>query len=589
MKKLSLIVLTLLLLTGLLAPTVSATPIDELTGLAEYVPAEAAFFASLRIDGAYFETLDSLILNAAEKMGAGSTFEGIATQLDRSIQMDTNGEVTLEDVRAWIGETAALAVAPLNPNMLMDGTPAAMLLVSITDRDGAEAFLDLVLAREVENESITKSTIDNGILLYETDEDSEEAYLLSDEVLVIVNQAAMVNQMNIEPEDSLAKAEAFVAAQAALPEDDYNIFAYTNLPVALRPLLPMLQSAITDDIVAQIDFNALVESLGIQAIGATILAERTLTLDFAFLDGESKFLEALQLPALTQVDVEAADPDFARYAPANTMFYIQMTNSGDVSLAALNDLVAISDAALQQYILPLLEQEEPMAAALIGDFSFSSIKTFSELMSEGIFRMSLEDLYGTLNGQVANYMTLIPHATRIIDFEYAQVYENLDAERTAMFIDGVARLLRDFRVDFIHEDGFIQIEIPAMMTNPGFPDDPDSPPQTVINLTSNEDLIVAATPLLLDYAMSPREDNLAAAKTFAFDSAHFLDDATTIWFINMPAIAGLIDEDSPLREMGPESMLAQVESALGIVDSATITANSGEGVQRLRATLTLGE
>jgi hypothetical protein len=591
MRKLTLTLLTVLvLLAGVLAPVASAQeiPVDDLTALAAYVPANTSVFAAVRTDQAYFETLDALLRDIAEAVGEQVPPGGFLGELNRAIIRGSGGALTYESaVESWLGNTAAIAVITDNV-MAMSGTSTpAVALVEVTDRDSAEQFLDLMLAELIAADLYSKDSADDTVL-YRSEVSTSYTFLLTDNVLYIGNPAAFTGELGSLIPESLAETESFTALLGTLPETNYNIIGYMDLP-ALATSASMLARGFTSgEQGPQINYDAIPAALGPVGFGATILGGRTLALDLVHLPGEGDLLTILNLPSLTYIEGAPADPDFAGVVPADTAFYMQGTSLGSVIAAARQDLDSVGNALLRGWVLPQLQRSEPEAYAALRDFDVNNFNTFIDLTLEGTLGMTSDEVFNTLGGQYAQALRIVPvDADWPVSWETVQVFENVDNARTERLVDGLARLTDDFRLTDSYEDGRLVVRTTDNMSllMAGFM----GAVETEIVTAYNRDVLATGWAGLVDFALDRSGDSLLETDAYQFERGFFLNGAQTIYYVNFSALRDLLAEDGVLAQRFPTEDFSEPQRFLSTFDSAAVSAATGGATNVIRFTLTLAE
>lgn len=385
MRKLIALFLTLMLLLSVWPA--AALPTEDLTDLARYVPADAPVFVAVRSDDAYLETLDDLL----DQLGTSFTplrAIDIDTLLDLAVASLGQGEDGDFDtlVRPWLGDTIALAIVD-NSIIASNADPEALrLLASISDQDAAESFFDRL----------------GGFAFEKTESDSAILYSSSDASFVIYDDAIVIAPAPLaEPEGLLSEATASLAATdvfqttlALLPEDDYNLAAYLDVATLLAPLVPSIQPEL-DDANLNIDAGAALAALGPQALGATILDDRSLTLDIYANVADPDALTAAGIPLDPTIDPISLD--FLSNVPADTPLFLQDRGLGQALLDGLNQAEMLGEMFDEQFEQGLLSFNQ-QALTQVDD-----VVTFIRLSFQGMAGLSLEDAFGWMTGDYVVY------------------------------------------------------------------------------------------------------------------------------------------------------------------------------------------
>lgn len=548
-------------------------PLDALTSLAARVPGDAPLFISFRTDDAYIATLSALIGQIGTRLG----IPGLDAQL-RSADL------------AWLGTVGALVIPDIGTSAEA-GDNAFVFMFSIADRAAAERFI----LDDIGLDSASETR--DGVTYFQSPF-STLVYALTDDLMMTGQQAtasAMARLARGDARPTLAEQADFQAAQTALPESAYNIFGYLDLRGVLATLAPTEFLEIVPDgrnPVLRVAYSTLAQGLGVQVFGATILEERALTLDLALIGSETTLFEAVGLPAPTVLQNPPVDLALAERIPANALVYSASTNFGSILQALLDDLSRIGDPLLQDYFLPTIRLNDPLTAQALEGFRFNALRTFVELMLEGTLGLPIDAFYKLLDGQVAMGLFIVPDANTLINVESVQFYVNGDAMGSALLVNGIARLLRDFRADFDYTEGTITLPTPnsfaplMTMMNPGGPTELYGE-DTLI--TSANGLLIAGSRPAVEFALRPSGDSLAASTAWTFDARLFLPGAQSILFLNIPALRALVAEGTTLAALIPPSDRVNVNNVLGLFDSMALSSATQDGILTLRLSMTLAK
>lgn len=591
-KLMMLMMLAVVMLTLTVSGTVLAAPTAELTALADYVPANVTVFAAIRTDHAFFEEIDALAAHIGSKTGNPvEPDDGIIGGLNDATIFSSDGELDYETgVRSWLGENAAI-VFP-HAAALFRGSGEPLILVSVTDRAAAQTFLDAILADDLESQNVVVEEAD-GATLYIASSNGDESYGLTDGLMVIFPSAYQDLGRQIvttTPNEPLSGSADFGAALAALPGDDYSAFGYLNLRGVFTSLPEFMP---TSSLPIAVDFAVLADAMGVQSFGATVLDSRVMAFDMAFVHGEVSVFEAFGLPAPTVGVRDAVDPGFARHFPANVFLYSHATNAGSQIGEMVDNIVTIGDPFMHDIISPLIRMAgETEAADFVDGFSFNTFTTFAELSIEGSIGLPSDQLYALLDGQYAGAFSVIPDPDTYVTFESLQVFENVDAEGSGQLIEGLARLLGDFRADFTFDDGVITVPTSKPLAAIMFNINPERQMNTTgadMLITASDALIVAGSRPQVEFALGSNAGNLAETDVFVYDSQFFLPGAQMLSFINIPALYPVFTDDAPLAEVAPQTDRDQINTVLSLFDSASVTRVSTEANTQFRFTLTMAK
>ena len=172
MKKLFFLTMVLLLV-GAFALPAAAVPVTDLTTLAGYFPEGSVIYASVRTDDDFVGTLDGLLQRVPEIGGLSLT-----SSLD-TVASGIKSGATFQDLfRPWLGDTAAFGLLPLT-TMDEFRNPVALIAISLTDREAAEAFFQSVTRpRDYEQ------TQGDGFTTYESTRDNTHLAFRDDVLLI---------------------------------------------------------------------------------------------------------------------------------------------------------------------------------------------------------------------------------------------------------------------------------------------------------------------------------------------------------------------------------------------------------------------
>lgn len=594
MKKLMLMFMSSLFgLTLVIGGTAFAAPTAELTALAAYVPANVTLFAAVRTDHAFFEELDALAAQIGGKMGSPvDADDGIVGGLNDATIFSSNGALDYETgVRSWLGDSAAM-VFPHAAALFRGGDSPLLLVVSVTDRPAAQTFVEAIFADALASGEVVVEEAD-GATLYIASNRGDESYGVTDNLMVIypaVYDDLARQILTTTPNEPLSESDDFNAALEALPGDDYSAFGYLNLEGIFTSLPEFMP---TSAIPISVDFGVLADSMGVQSFGATLLDGRVLTFDAAFVHGGVSVFEAFGLPAPSVGTRDALDLSFARHVPSNAFVYSHSTNAGSQIREMMDNVVSIGDPFLHDILVPLIRMAgEDEAANVVDAFSFNTLTTFAELTVEGTIGLPIDQLYGLLNGQYASAFSIIPDPDTYVTFDSLQVFENLDAAGSGQLVEGVASLLGDFRADYTYADGVITVPTTKPLATMMLAIDSERELNSVgpdMLITASDELIVVGSRPQVEFALAPSDDSLAATDAFTYDSQFFLSGAQSLSFVNIAALYPLFADDAPLAEVAPQTDRDQINMAIGLFDSASMTALSTEATTQFRFTLTMGK
>ncbi|MCA9913598.1 MAG: DUF3352 domain-containing protein, partial [Anaerolineae bacterium] len=305
------------LLFALVIPSMGALhaidePLDGAASLASYYPDSTVVYAATRIDEDFVDTLDSLV----SRLTATLAKLDVPPLTLRQILFFTG--LNPNQVLPWLGDYAALGVTGITSSGDFDND-SLQLVVELEDSEAALAYLTELIpdAQVIENQNSTLLVVPQ-----------DTVFQIYDDVMVI----AIEQQTLPGLETSLVSNERFRNVLADLPEASYNVLLYVDVPTV---------AATTPEQ----DGAELLVQAGALAVGATILNDRSLTIDIA--------QNLPNLPA-GYISAEPVNQEFLRFIPANTNALIHST---DLS-AAITGIFDLADMNQGQ------SSQEEIAAAL---------------------------------------------------------------------------------------------------------------------------------------------------------------------------------------------------------------------------------
>lgn len=587
MKKLFLMLVVAVLLVSTVALPVSATPTMELVGLARYFPAETHVFAAVRTDDGFINALDAL----ASKVGAAipevappmSLMELIDTELQNSFG---EGATFAATIRPWLGDTAVMGVT-LTSN-LVDDDPfndedvPFMIAIAITDRAGAIAYLDEAFAAAGTEVVITESA---GFTVY-TDEPDDLVLAVGDDVILLSDTEA---KLNLGGDFAPLNADAtFTNTVTRLPEGDYNFVSYFDFGDILAQAMQseMAGGEMTeDDLAIAQQFAPLVENFPQQAIGATILDDRSLVLDFVQPRIDPAVLEQVGLPVPPELG--SVNLAFADNIPAGTPLIIHGTN--------LNAIFA----GLAENIRALAVIQENLGVAGDPDFTPESIDegvAGIEFLVRGATGLDLqEDILGWMTGDFAIYTALKPSVADAqsifallaeLPVDFALLVENTDPGAAQAVVDGLQTALADVAEEELTvstEDiaGTTVLVLTVRAEDIPFP--------VELLIGANNRVFALGTRNAVEFALNPGQ-GMSNDPAFAEAAQYVLTEPTTAILYaaggGLMPIANLLtaQQDEDMAESG-----AVAGAVLGLLSSSSISASTDGSADFVRAVITLPE
>jgi hypothetical protein len=291
MRKL-LLTFGLIALLGLILLPVSAAPraqvtTDDLLSFAADAPYAAPFYAAVRLDSGYIETLDGVLAQITAALPEGVVPEGLslATLLDALSLTLTNTEFN-EGLRPLVGDVGAVALGSLDSYLDYDYDndvlPLAVYL-AITDRTITTALVENLLNAQFQPEDVAREDRGDDTLLVV--EDLGIFLTISDDTLTFATSPVMLSNNG-----GLSAFTPFNETFAALPAESYNAVVYVDAAYFSSALLGSTRYLNDQDRLTRLVIG---RALGTWAAGATLLSGDTLTGDLALRPGNLAGLEAL--------------------------------------------------------------------------------------------------------------------------------------------------------------------------------------------------------------------------------------------------------------------------------------------------------
>ncbi len=588
------IVLVLILVLALVS-VVQATPVDELTAPADYFPADAPMFATVRTDDGYIETLDALVRQVNVNTGEMLLPPGFSVEdlLDQ-FSVDTFGRSFENSIGTWLGDQIAIGIT--DAVSLMAEEPSVLIAASVADRAAAEEFLSFLLI-----DSGIEPTVTDEYALY--DLMGEFEVLLADTVLLASNEAGLVETAFAGESDSLSADAAFTETLAAMPGDNYNILGYVNS----KGLLDTLQVMMDEQTSGMPGFDLTQLSMGAEggtaAVGFTIQDGRNLIIDAtAITDDEF----AASVPGyVEQVPITL---DFAAHIPAGTELVIHDNGLGPDTLAIFDALDTVGpqlQASLEMFMdiltatmdAEMMTPEEQMGLELIQGIDLSVVNLGGIVKQSliplfaGLTGLNLEtDVLEWMTGDYATYVNLLTVDSELaFTFDAAVVVENTDSEKASYIVERLLEVEQMYGFEALSEEigGGTAMVMPSLIPSI-FPEDfipTDETPELDFIVGSNEDVFVVSTRIGAEFALAPEGDSLLDDPDFTYAAENlFLPDSVSVWYLGTSGAVEFINALMPLLPSDAEIL----PFALAQVESATITAATpSAGTSQIRLTLTI--
>ena len=586
MRRFLMILLCGALLLMAFASPAAATPTADLTALARFFPDKTLLFASVRTDSDFFTALDSMIGIVRDNMpDVGVPLETVEQMLDRVVAESPNLGGTFGDtIRPWLGNTAAIGFPTLG-EMLDDDvynnlSGPVLIAADITDRAATEAFFDQLIPDTAEMS--IEQTADYTLITPTSAQDGVEiaasrngGIYIGNEVLLITNDPALLPQDTIT--SSLRDSADFTNSLSYLPESDYNAVLYLNLPEFLSQI-PATELD-PDEAAALAAIAPLIDGVGGQVWGATILDGRSLTLDVAQPITDPSVYEAvgISLPSSTPISF-----DFARFIPAGTPLVIQSTDLNSVYNTLITSLR--TTMAMQAEMMPDggedINQELEEGIAQL------------EFAIRGMTGLDLQD--DILSWMTGNYALTLGFSPSLEDLppsgipssfpvEFGILIEATDAAAAQAVVDGIAMALSSAGSgDFtLTEDTFGDVTAQVIT----IPADGLPFPVEIVFGASNE-VFAIGTPRMAEAAFNPG-DGLAADPSYIEMQAFALDAPTTLYYAAGEGLTPLVNALAVTNSVNAQDKDA-IMSLFRLLSSgsiSTMTLENGSVLYRMVLTL----
>jgi hypothetical protein len=581
-----------------------------LQALAQYYPADTPLYASIRTDDDVIAELDVLMARLAANLGEPLPPAFSVADLLDEWTFAAFGSSFDDSFGPWLGDSAAAGLLSLAPLFEEQATtpflrpprrspPPLIIAFSVADRDAAETFaaalMDAAGLEPVETGEYT---------LYDPGDDL--ALLIADDAALIAPQAELLRAAYEGRDGRLADAALFSETVDGLPLETYSALAYVNVDTMNRELMEMMQAespalALSPPLRQQFEIGG-----GI-ALGLTVIAERSLTIDMAVVLTEEALQISREMPGY--VEPQPVDLEFLRHVPADAQFVIHDGDFGGQALAFLAQLDLIGPLLGQQFQAmlddPMLRRNmDPETVEFFEVFDLSGVnlggalKVLASQMFAGFTGLHLEDeVLSWMTGDYALHARLIADDNLPFNVDAAFLTETTDAAAAANVIDKLERAAGLYGVPITREeigDGqALALTVPQRAFHPPTP--PGSQERLTITpeldflIGHDDEVFVVSTRPGAEAAFAP------AAGGTLLDNATFrqaretlfLPEPASVFFINGPALweaLPLLSAVMPAWELRELLIVAaQVESA-----AITTTALQDRAMQA-RLTLTIPE
>lgn len=363
---------------------------EQASGPSQLVPPDAPLYLEAAIfpDDERTEALASLTERIA---GISDPEAEFAAMLDGELAAADAGVTYAEDIEPWLGDTAAVFVRSFEPADAAAGMIDAAYLVSVSDADGAQAFIDKIADADPE---VKENEREYDGTTYLLDATTGTAVGLVDESIVVGTEPGLKAAVDAAAGDSLGDSEDFSEEVGTL-DDDALMEVWVDLGTALDA------AATSSDVdEAQIDAaRAALEPLLSEPIAVSLSATpETVTLETSAAGGAGI----------------AGNTELLAQMPADSWFAVAIEGAGEALRQSLDGIGALG--------------------AEMGDPSLNpeAITSFLEARTG----LDLEDDLLSWLGNAAFFVS----GTSESEFRAGGLLETSDPEATARVIDSVRAL-----------------------------------------------------------------------------------------------------------------------------------------------------
>lgn len=539
-------------------PAAAAEPADGIFQLAEHMPADAAVYIAFRADDAYLDTLDTVFARANALMadlGLAGMNLNVRDSIANLLQIE---RADLDALLAWAGDTIAIAAVAEG-----DGTPIWQAAIPHANQQAADVFL--------RGQGFTDGGTYGAYSAYVRDGVSQ-VILLGETIAFVAEGPEHAAVIASGEFGRLSNDPEYTASVRALPADAYNATAYFSPTFAAEQFeLPRdAQSGVI--------------------VGLTI----------AEAGGIALIADVVQMPGSTPpIQPLSINPEFRRFVPSDATAVVHGAELGNLINTAIDALEASGTANVRANTQALLRGAGLDLNGVLnwmkGDFAL-----FGRIDLRGLYRYAV----GTTSDP-ALLQTL---------FDIGLVVEAVNPEGAAETARGLASVLRalgagEGATATTETVGGVELTVLRIDRLEGL----DAPAALAVAVGVNDDVFVIGTYNAVADILSG-EPGIDSNSLYRDSTALWLDQPTSVWFADSDMLAGgigalvalgpviepayldiiavLEDENAPPREPllpAPAAIDGIIDNLADFARYATITTNVGDdGVQRLRATITLG-
>ncbi len=568
MRKVFILVVLVGLLLSVLPAAVSATPVAELTDLAQYFPADTPVFAAFRTDDAYVETLDALAARISSAIPGMGVPGRLSAMLDLvAQQIDQEGDFQ-SVFRPWLGDSVAFGLLSLEP-AARGRNPEFIVVMSVTNRAEAESFVDAFMR---ETDADFSVTTEGPYTLYEV-ENRNVAVAVTDDALFLTETVGALSSLNTR-EARLNTNTAFTDTIGALPMGDYDAVLYLDSPTLARAMFEMgaQRNRAAGEMMEQME--GFLSAAAPQAVGFSLVNGSDLVIDSAQLPGDTGALEEMGfvLPtSLTPVSF-----DFAAHVPADAPLVILGAN-----LSETYDLMI-------QNLRTAMAMQAEMGNEEAEDFEQGL--RFIEIGVRGLTGLDLEeDILGWMTGNYALFLNVNPEgigSVTTMPIDFGLVFEATDPAAAQAVVAGIREAVEQAEPENVTltQETVAGVDVAVITAEPE-----DEPFPVEILVGSNDEVFVIGTRNAFTAAVEPANGGLAADAGFTTAQSHFLDDTAVLFYFTPQPLESLADTLAVSGNDEMEAGAGFIQILTALVDSGSITATYSEDGTQGRFVLSLAE
>ncbi len=560
MKKFTLLAALLILALGALVLPAAAQE-QDLTTLAQYLPAEAPLYAAFSIGDDTIASLDALGAKFASALSPnGQMEETLQEALDR-VAADLAPDGTFAaTVRSWLGDSAAVGMYELSAQTMQNPVPPITIAIAITDQQKAEAFF----ATLPDAEERYTAKVEDGYTLYTPNStgSSDPYWIFRSDVLLITGDEALAESGGSPRASALNASDGFTTALDMLPADVYAGLLYLDTPALFNFGMAMMPTrGMPADSQAAMDMvTSMMAALKPQAIGLTLLDNRSLALDVA------SPLDAAALGAMSMAQTyHPVDAAFAEHIPAGIPLVVHSTDLYGSYTMGIESLRSMAQMMPEDADM----RPQDIETALWG----------LGFLVRGLTGLEPEAALGWATGDYALALDFAPAFTDAADlssqpeslpFDFGLVVAATDEAQAQAVFDGLNRSLMGLPAEEVTvAQETIGDDVPAL-TFSITTRDLEEPIEILAAV--GDGVFAIGTRRMVTAAVAPQNGGLSADATFADASEYLLDDANSIFYlsgVDLQPLARLMTASG--NPMGVRQSGKQVQAVLDLLSSATIS------------------